>query len=245
MKIAVCTITYNEDKLLQMVLKNWEGKVYKHLVLHSDKPWHGHELPRDNSEEITKSFKNTEFKRMYWQSEHLQRSWGLAYLYDYDYVLMVDSDELYEEKDQEKILSSIGVVNRFEDNQNCYRIPQLVTYFKSFDYVLDPPDRHEPVIAVNPKKVTFKDARIPSTDYQIPIEGTKIHHLTYLRDDLRLWHKLQQFEHCEAVKSNWFEEKWKKWTPDMEDIRSYGVERSKAVSYNAPKEIIDLYNSVI
>jgi glycosyltransferase involved in cell wall biosynthesis len=213
MKIAVLTITYREAPLLKAVLKNWRGKVYKHLVLESKKPWHGQELPEDGTKQLVESFPNTEYISLNWVSEAIQRNWGLAYLHDYDYVLIVDADELYTTEEQAKILDRIGKKMPFEDNQWCYRIPRIKTYFKTTEYALNPPDYHEPVVAVDPKKVVFTETRQVTTDFQIPIEGVMMHHLTYLRDDMRLFHKLRQFEHCNMVKERWYEDKWLKWTP--------------------------------
>jgi len=244
MRVAVLTICYNEEETIGQVIKNWEGLAHKHLVLHTDKPWNGIDLPPDRSEEIVRSFKNTEFLRLPWKSEMDQRNWGLAYLYDYDYVLIVDADEFYTQKDQDTILSRLGVKNDFEDNQWCYRIPLIETYFKSLDYRLDPPDGHQPVVAVDPKKVVFTDSRLVSTPYQIPIEGTAMHHATYLRNEKRLRSKLTQFEHCDQVRKNWMEEIYKKWTPEMENVRSYGSEQSKAIYNPAPQEIKDLIANV-
>jgi len=239
MRIAVLTITYREQEFIESVIKNWEGKVYTHLILESSKPWHGQELPEDKTKEICKKYPHVQFVSLAWPSETAQRNWGLGYLYDYDYVLIVDSDELYTEEDQTKILSSIGNEEKFQDNTWCYRTPKVVTYFKTPEYVLDPPDTHEPVIAVNPKKVTFIDARIVDTQYIIPID-VSMHHLTYLRNDLRLYHKLQQFEHFDQVKKDWFMEKWRKWTPEMEDVRAYGGEKSKAIKRPLPDELKNL-----
>jgi hypothetical protein len=204
------------------------------LVLHSDKPWHGEEQPRDKTEEIVRKFGNSEFIRMNWRSEKDQRNWGLARLYDYDYVLIVDADELYTAEDRNKIYNSLGKENRFEDNNYCYRIPKVRTYYKSLNYVLDPPDTHEPIIAVNPKKILFTEARIPNTDYQIPIKAT-LHHLSYCKSDEKIKNKFQQFEHFNEVKENWYNEVWK--TDRKEDVRAYGVENSKVVFSPAPEEI--------
>jgi glycosyltransferase involved in cell wall biosynthesis len=244
MKIAVLTICFNEEETIGQVINNWDGLVYKHLVLHSDKPWHGLDLPPDRTEEIVRSFRHTEFIRLPWKSEHDQRNWGLAYLYEYDYVLIVDADEFYTKADQEIILSRIGQKNAFEDNQWCYRIPLIETYFKSLDYRLDPPDGHQPVIAVDPKKIVFIDCRIPSTPYQIPIDGVTMHHATYLRNEKRLRSKLTQFEHHDQVKRNWMDEVYTKWSPEMEDVRAYGSEKSKAILNPAPQEIKDLISTI-
>lgn len=246
MRVAVCTIVYNEEAFIGGVIKNWKGKVEKHLILSSTRPWHGMSIPDDKTNKIARKL-DVELITLPWASERSQRNWGLGYLYDYDYVLVVDADELYEEQDQFKILEILGTnAGEFRvDNTNCYRIPQVVTYFKTPEYILDPPDSHEPLIAINPKKATFQECRIPSQQYIVPIPSVKMHHLTFLRDDLRLWHKLHQFEHYNDVKPGWFENTWKHWTPDTENVRERGVVASKAVPATMPKEIRDLLEESI
>ncbi len=238
MKVAVLTICYNEEQFIGSVIKNWEGKISRHLVLLSSKPWHGLELPKDKTRAIAIR-RGADVMELPWPSEAAQRNWGLGALSTYDYVLMVDADELYEEADQFKILEALGTnAGTWRvDNKNAYRIDDVVTYFKVPEYKLDPPDTHHPLIAVNPKLVTIKEHRIPSQDFMIPIPDVKMHHVSYLREDLRLYHKFRQFEHHEAVHRGWFANKWQVWTPEMDDVRAYGQEKSKAVPAIMPQEI--------
>lgn len=242
MKVGVATLCYNEEETIGAVLKNWKGKVYRHVVFHSDKPWHGQELPHDRTEAICRQY-GAEFVRMPWRSETEQRNWANAYLHQCDYVLPIDADELMTLADQTTLLRSLGTPapdGEFYENTDCYRC-SLITYFKTPDYILDPPDRHKPVIAINPKTRLFVDCRIPSTQYQIPLP-VNIHHLTYLRSDLRLWHKLQQFEHHDQVRADWFEGLWKKWEPGMQvdNVRAYGYEKSGTARAPMPQELRDL-----
>ena len=235
-KIAVCTISYREDWAIESVIKNWEGKCYKHLILESSQPWHGIALRPDKTQEVCAKYAHVEFVTMPWKSEAEQRNWGLARLWDYDYVLTVDSDELYTESDQFKILERIGQEVDFEDNRYCYRVPTVNTYFKTPEYRLDPRDTHEPLIACDPKHILFTEARIPNSQFQIPIDVI-LHHISYLRPDKRLFYKLGQFEHFNQIKPNWFEEKWKTWTPEMENVRAFGHEDSKAIIDPLPDEL--------
>ncbi len=241
MRVAVCTIAYREAATIGAVIRNWKGKCERHLVLLSSEPWHGMSLQDDGTKEIATRL-GAEVIELPFPSETSQRNWALAHLYDFNYVLQVDADELYEEADQLKILEALGT-NAGEwrvDSKNCYRIPIIETYFKSQDYVLSPRDSHQPCIALNPKVVTFKKWRMPSQDYQLAIPDVKMHHVTYLRNDLRLYHKFQQFEHYDQVHPGWFHEKWKKWDESMDDVRAYGNEKSKAVPYDMPAEIREL-----
>ncbi len=241
MKVAVMTIAYCEEEFIGAVMRNWLGKVHKHFVFISKKPWHGMELPQDKTADIVR-LHGGEVVQLPWVSETAQRNWALGHLHEYDYVLIVDADELYTDADTLKILDTLGT-NGTEfrvDNKNCYRAPEMKTYFKSPDYVLDPPDTHKPSIAIDPKRATYRDCRIPSQDYEIFVPGITLHHLSYLRNDLRLYHKMKQFEHYNQVQDSWYEEVWKKWTPEMDNVRAYGREHSKAVLDPMPEEIREL-----
>lgn len=240
MKVSILTITYRESDLIEAVIKNWNGKVDKHLILETKEPWQGPELAWDGTKKICDKYDHVEYITFNkFRDETEQRNWALGYLYDYDYVLIVDADELYTEKDQQLILDSIGVVKPFEDNQDCYRAGYIETYFKTPDYVWEPHDTHEPTIAVNPKKVLFTDCRIPNTQYQIPLD-VKLHHLSYLRVDERIETKLKQFMHHDQVLDSWYEDVWKKWTPEMKNIRPYGPHQVSTVKRPMPHELTEL-----
>lgn len=244
MKIAVLTLAYREASFIGAVIKNWHGKAAHHLVLASKKPWHGMELPEDGMVEIARKM-GAEVIELEWPSETVQRNFGLGRLYDYDYVLTVDADELYTEEDQLKLLEWLGSSGdeEYADNFNAYKVMNVATYFKTMDYRLDPPDRHHPSIAVNPKKITYREHRCPSQEYEIALPIT-MHHISYLRQDLRLFHKFKQFEHYDQVKADWYQNVWKKWTPETEDVRAYGSEKSKAVRNPLPEELQKLLYGV-
>ena len=101
--IAVLTIAYNEEQYIGACIKQFKGLINKHLVLLSTKPWNGQAYNKDRTEQIARSL-SAEVIMQFWQTEHEQRNWGLAYLYNYDYVFIVDADEMYSKLDIEKIL---------------------------------------------------------------------------------------------------------------------------------------------
>jgi hypothetical protein len=240
MKIATLTITYRESDLIESVIKNWNGKVAKHLIIETKEPWQGPELPWDTTREICEKYPHVEYVTFTkFRDEAEQRNWGLGKLYDYDYVLVVDADELYTAKDQETILNSIGAEERLVDNTWAYRAGCVRTYFKTPEYVLDPPDTHESVVAVNPKKILFKENRCLDSQYVIPLDIT-MHHISYMRSDERIRTKFLQFMHYDQAKKDWYTNVWLNWTPDMDDVRGYGKEKSKAVKDPMPKELREL-----
>lgn len=232
MKLAALTIIYNEEDFVVPVIENWKGIVEKHLFLHSEKPWHGNEMARDNSEDIIKRYGHTQFIRNSWKHEHDQRNYGIGLLSDYDYVVIVDTDEFYTKEDQRKIVDTI----KGNKSDSVFRANSVRTYFKTLDYTLDPPDTHKPIIVVDPKKTSFFEHRCCVTEIQ-PVIDVVMHHLSYCRDRDRLRAKLDNFEHWASVKPFWIEEVYDKWHDGMEDVRAYGHEKSKAIRNPAPDEL--------
>lgn len=241
MKIAVCTIAYNEEEYIGACIEQFKPFGLHHLVLLSSKSWNGTPVEPDKTKSIAID-KGAEVIVQHWLTEHEQRNFGLARLYDYDYVLIVDADELYEKSDIEVILKDL------EKKEPCYRADKMITYWKNSDYIFEPADGHKPIIAVNPKKVKFYEHRQPMPveikmlqDYQ-PVVGIKIHHFSWAKKDEKIKEKISSFSHADIIRPYWYEDIWQKWTPEMTNIRAYGIEVSKAVYNPAPQEIIDLIN---
>lgn len=246
MKIAVLTIVYNDEKNLQACIKNWKDVANKHLVLVSEVPWKGPTYPRDKSYEMAYDM-GVEAILGRWKSEAMQRNWGLARLLDYDYVLIVDSDEFFTKEDQEKLFRQlkdstwIGV--------GCPK--NTIVYWKTPEYILAPGDESRMVLVVDPKAILFTEARSMSylngkndpNDFVISMDVTS-HHFSYVKTDEGVMQKLTSYEHAESIVGldNWYENVWKKWTPGCDLlVRPRGTEPSRAIYSPAPQEIIDLF----
>jgi len=226
-------LAFNEEETIEKVLKQWD---IDKLVLISKNPWHGEVMGRDKTREIAEKY--AEVVELDWKSETDQRNWGLARLYDYDYVLIVDADELYTQEDICAIISVLedGAEDPLGNKTRylAYRAGEVKTYWKTTDYILDPKDTHKPVIAVDPKRVLFKEFRIPDIGEQRIIDVT-MHHLSYCKSDSKILEKINTFEHFNQIRKDWYNEVWLKWTPEMEDIRPYGKEKSKAIREPIPE----------
>lgn len=246
MKIAILTIAYNEDEYIAPCIKQWKEYNLHHLILISAKPWNGEPVEKDRTEEIARNL-GVEVVVQDWRTEKEQRNWGLARLYDYDFVLIVDANEFYTEQDRKIILEYL----HSKSNEPCFRAEKVITYWKTPEYILDPPDTHKPLIAVNPKKIKIYEVREPMNvldtrpwDYQ-PIIPVSIHHFSWVRSDKKVKEKIKQWSHSDIVKDNWYENVWLKWKPEMNDIRPYGIEKSRAIKKSAPQEIINLIKGQI
>lgn len=243
MKYAVATICYNEAQYIGACIRNWKGLVDKHLVLVSSKPWNGVAFPDDGTADIARK-EGAEVVIGDWDTEAQQRNEGIALLYDYDYVLIVDPDELYT-KDVQKNL--IDMMNhpidkdwRTDKRVQAFRIESMTTYWKTPEYILSPADRHRPIIAIDPKQLFCHEHRQFGTDYVPVVKGT-CHHFSWAKSDEKIREKIQSFSHADAIVPNWYENVWLKWNlKNQSNLRPYGLETSIAVYKPAPDEIMSL-----
>lgn len=256
MKFAVCTIAYREADYIGACVLNWSGVADKHLVLVSTKPWNGVTLHDDGTTRMAQNA-GAEVVLGEWKTEAEQRSWGLARLYDYDYVLIVDADELYTKEDQEKIIHALKNPIHTEytpdpdefRNVPAFRCDRIITYWKTPEYVYDPEDKHKPIIAVDPKQLycyEHRQFKYPYSEYALldympKIPGVTCHHFSFAKTDEKVKEKIVSFSHHDSVATDWYEEKWLKWQPNSDmQIRPYGQEPSIAKYQPAPQELIKL-----
>jgi len=249
MRIAIETLCYNDEKNLKACIKNWRGVVDKHLVLVSEKPWHGPTYERDKSYEIALEM-GADAVLGRWQSESEQRNWGLARLYDYDWVLIIDSDEFFTKDDQKILLKRLNQ----KDSWFPVAYPKnIIVYWKTPEYILFPTDVARFILVVDPKSVLFTFAR--NANYINGDGNTKdcityiditSHHFSYVRTDEQILQKLTSYEHADTINdlTSWYVNVWSKWEPGSNMIvRPQGIEQSKAVYSPAPKEIIELFEN--
>lgn len=236
MEISVLTIAYNDENLIIPCINQFKLFGLRHLVLISKKLWNGKNLKHDKTENIATNL-GAEVIVGNWDNEAEQRNFGLNYL-NCDYILIIDPDEMFLQKDIKTILTIINI------NEPCYRVRNMETYWKTTDYVLSPKDKHQPVIAVNPKLVKFSHRRqlisLKDNTPQVwqPVIDIEMHHLSWVKSNKQIQNKIKYFEHSKKVKFNWFEESWNKWNLDMENIIDWKKEKNiKAIYKPLPKEI--------
>jgi len=243
MKIALCTLAYNEADYIGAHIKNWQGLVDEHLVLVSSKPWNGPGAPDDGTADIARSM-GARVMTGDWETEAQQRNQGIAELYDYDYVIMLDPDEFITKVDQKTLFDFIS--QPYERNWRtdkmvpAWPVQGMITYWKTPDYILTPADKHHPTIVIDPKQIICLEHRQFSAHFAkvIPIS---IHHMSWAKTDAKVEEKIRSFSHADDIRKGWYKNVWLKWQPgDETEVRPYGNEKSKAVYTPAPQEIKDL-----
>lgn len=247
MRIAVATIAYNESQYIGACIRNWKGLVDKHLVLVSSKPWNGIKFPDDGTTDIARKL-GAEVVIGDWDTEAQQRNEGIAILYDYDYVLIVDADELYSKETQKNLFDMmshpIDISWRSDKKIQAFRIEKIITYWKTHEYIFHPHDRHKPTIAIDPKQLYCHEHRQFGGDY-IPMVLGACHHFSWAKTNEKIKEKIQSFSHARVIPDNWYKDVWLKWEPNSNmQVKPYYTEKDKAVAVYgpAPDEIMALIN---
>lgn len=254
-KYAVCLIAHKEVDIIGASIKHWKECVDKVLVLVSTRAWNGNSEGDDGTIRIANELAD-EVVVGEWKTEAEQRNWGLARLYDYDYVIIADPDEFYTKEDRQKIIATLDKPIHLEytpDLENtkhvaAFKMGRIRTYWKTPDYEFYPPDKYHMIMAVDPKQVYCNEHRqfkppyskYATIDYQPEMDVT-CYHMSWVKSDKKVKEKIQSFSHAEDVFTNWYNNVWLKWKPDSDmQVKYRGEEQAIAIYNPAPKEIIRL-----
>lgn len=234
MNLAVCTIAYNEVEWIQSCIRQFKPFVARHLVLVSSKPWFGQAVKDDGTAEAARN-EHAEVHVQHWRSEAEQRNWGLAHLKDFDYVLIVDADELYTRAGIEAMIVTLN-----HSRAPYFRIREMRTYWKTRDYICAPLEGWDaPVVAVDPKRVRFYQERQVEhvSGASLPAGSTlpaTLHHMSWVKSDEKIREKIRNRSYGKHVRPDWYEKVWLQWKPEMRDIAPYGRGEMQAVYCPCP-----------
>ena len=143
MRIATVAVAYREERLIGKHLSHIPDWVDEKLVLVSQKPWFGDELPDDGTAQIARDHGATVIEYN-WRTEEEQRNAGQEYLSDYDWIIVLDPDEFL---DDHAWLVLYGYLQYSQDQAHI--VEGQYTYWKN-GYVADPPIDYPMLIAVKP-----------------------------------------------------------------------------------------------
>src|SRR5262245_44078451 len=234
MDLAVCTIAYNEAEWIAACIEQFKPLGVRHLVLVSAIPWFGAPARDDGTAALARQA-GAEVYVQAWPTESEQRNWGLARLYDSDYVLIVDADELYTRSGVRRLSECLAATR-----EPCFRAREMRTYWKTTDYVCHPLESWDaPAIAIDPKRVKFsmqRQVQPIAEDRRLlpPTVPVTLHHMSWVKSDEKILEKIQTFSHAEQIRPGWYERVWRKWTPDLDDIAPYSFDRMRAIYSPCP-----------
>lgn len=200
MRVAsVCTV-YREKRFLKKHLQHIPDWVEEKVVLASEKPWFGEEMPDDGCLDEARSVGATVIEYP-WPREEPQRNAGQDYLLDYDWILNLEPDEFFSD-DQWKRLKEF-----LESNPSlpAYTVKQRIFWGKGFE--ADPPEDFVPVIATRPS-VRFIDKRCVDSQWGV-IPDLTLLHFAWARTDAEIWKKISHYSHAVDFDiDTWYKDIW-------------------------------------
>lgn len=205
-KTAVLTSVFNEPRLIKGCLEQFYPFDLEHIVICSNSPWRGN-WPKDNTDEIAENYEATVL-RGEWNSDSEQRNFGLNFLREnnFDWTLIVDSDEFYTEEDINVLLNSI------DNNYDVIIAPNMSVYWKTYEWLILPdPQPDNPIVAMKTDQ-KFSWSRLSDSQKRKSTRA-HLHHLSYVRNDEAMKMKIDISEHKEEILSNWYNEVWLDWKP--------------------------------
>lgn len=140
-----------------------------------------------------------------WPGEAETRNAGIQFLSDCEYIIGIDTDEIFSEED----LAKIADVCR-EDSPEVVSVP-LHTYWKTPQYRIDPP---EPGVIPLVLRRDRKYQGLRGVSGKARVLDAHCHHLSYVRSDLELEEKLRTWGHARDLVPGWYEKVWKAWDAD-------------------------------
>lgn len=239
MKYGAVICLYDDHEYLDPVIESISPFMEKILFIISDIPWNG--KPSDNSSTINKvqdiCSKNPAccLIRGKWDNEWDQRNYGLELLQKeaIHYCLVIDNDEVYH---QHHLRNIIEYVEKFP-TYDAFHI-EWNTYWKKSYYRIHPRENFKPLIMVKTNSFLFTGIRLGTTEvikvgsktlmspsamnkYNgtiIPPNIATCYHLSYARSDDFMLRKLETNSHAREFIPEWFDNVWKKWTPEMKNL---------------------------
>ena len=199
MRLAIETIVYQEPRLIPKFIQHYQDKVEEILVLSSTKPWRGKSDGIDNTASIARSLGVTVIEHD-WDDETSQRNAGLSYLYDYDWVIVLDPDEYVSNSDW------LGLIQTLERAEApAYVVEHQRVFYK--DKEVFPHSDYQQLIALRPTQSQFVDKRVVNSVYGVaPVD---LFHFSWSRTDEEVLRKITHYSHADELIPNWYEEVWK------------------------------------
>lgn len=216
-------------------IQHYQDKVDEILVLHSSKPWNGEDDGKDKTANIARSLGATVVDYD-WRSEEEQRNAGQEFLMDYDWILVIDPDEYFDDDNWQALINFLE-----ETLEDAVIVEGQYTLWKN-GYVADPPKDYQQLVAVRPH-VRFVDKRVVGTPYVVA--PVWLWHFSWAKTDEEVWDKISHYAHADDFDiKDWYENVWKKWEPGIEDVHPVSPDTlHKLIRTELPPEIekLDLW----
>jgi hypothetical protein len=213
---AVCCV-YDDDSWLAPTIESVYDACETIWFLVSDTPWHGEATDQTAVIERIRALPDPAQKirivQGRWPDEASQRNEGLRVVAEagLEYCFVLDADEIYDPAQLQRAMT----VARENPHVDCWRL-SCFTYWKSYRYRVDPPERITAAVFVRPGTGHFVENRTFEAErcVSLPIETAAFHHMSYARTDEQILRKITTFGHAKDVVPGWYDNVWRKWDGD-------------------------------
>jgi len=229
MRIGAVTPCFNDEATISGTIKCLAPFVDRHVVLISEKPYYGEDEEPDRSEEICNNL-GVDVVKGVWELDNYQRNLGISMCRDMDWVLTLDSDEMFTSDEMDKFLGFLS-----ETKVRAVAVRPIV-YWKDTDHILEPRPEFTPIVAVNPM-VKFMHIRNVDHGGAIWIGGD-MHHLSWCAPK-DIYKKVIHYAHApDFCGETWYVKHYEPWVEG--DLAVLPDRMYKVVKQPLPDELKQL-----
>lgn len=207
---------------IEASIKSIENQVEKILILYSEKPSYGHGTNIDcpESENEIKDVVMSASPKVVWKkieayNEGNHRGIAFQESSDYDIMLTLDSDEVWNTESLEKCIKESYDGEAWRRN-----VTGFIHFWKSFNWVCR--DGFQPARIFNLKR---------NNNLEVPIDGT-IYHFGYAQSKRIMDYKFEIHGHKNEIKEGWLENVYRKWNPEMKNLHPTGDAWGQAIPFD-------------
>lgn len=238
-KVAALTVAFNEPRLLPVCVRQFkkpylDEDIY-HIVLISNKPWHGDFSYDNKGYSQAKGADHIIVDN--WKDQSEQFNFGLEVLRknNFEWAIICDADEFYTSLGINVLLEDIDLFS--ESGQ--IRAPLMEVYWKLPIFRIYNKQQDTPVVAISTSQI-FSNKRTPSLS-EYGTTSAILHHFSYVRSNEEMYKKIKSFEHSHEFDTDkWFNEVWLNWEINNKNLHPVVPEQfSHAIYKPAPQKILN------
>ena len=220
--LAYIPLHYGKEYLRQAI-QAVENHVEKIVILYTDKPSQGFanqsQCPESEQElrEIASLSSKVQWVRGEWGHESHHRSYIYQFAKDYDQILALDADEVWDEQSLVQCLEQAS-----KTGKKYVGITGFVNFWKSFNHACY--DGFAPIRIINVKVENQEQEFIPG----------KVYHFSCAQSYKIIKYKLEVTGHRDEIRKDWLTEIYLKWTPqnNLQDLHLTSVGLWNAVPFD-------------
>jgi hypothetical protein len=223
-KIVAQYKLYTGDEWLEVSIDSIAPYVYKILLVVSDVSWGGHDsVEATDLEPVIGRLKKKYGQKIIvlrgsWDNQFNHVDAGLTYikknLPEATHCFYLDSDEIYTQAEMAKLMAALVSFKYFNKALMC----RMITYFKDVHYKIEPDVPYTPLMCFPIRSYTEYNTPRSVTCRKVVID-IYFHHVSYVRkDEKSIENKFVTHAGDERLIPNWYEDVWKKWTPELRDF---------------------------